>query len=228
MYKNKTFLAIVPARGGSKRLPRKNILDFAGKPLIAWTIEAALKSGYLDRVVVTSDSDEILEISSLYGAETIERPSRLAEDDSSTFDAVADAISRVEEPYDYVVLLQPTSPLRESRHIDEAIELLELKKADGVISVCETDHPPQWSNTLPPDDSLSDFLSEELLGKRSQEFGKYYRLNGAIYICDTQKLLEEGSFFLKSGIYAYRMEKRHSIDIDDYYDYLVAKALVGG
>jgi CMP-N,N'-diacetyllegionaminic acid synthase len=148
MYEGKTFLAIIPARGGSKRLPRKNILNLAGKPLIAWSIEAGLNSEYIDKVIVTSDDDEILEISRKFGADIIKRPDELANDTATTFDAIKHTIDNCEK-YDYIVLLQPTSPLRNEKYIDDAIELLESKKADAIISVCEMDHSPLWSNILP-------------------------------------------------------------------------------
>ena len=224
MYKNKTFLGIVPARGGSKRLPRKNMLDLCGKPLIAWSIEAGLNSKYIDKVVVSSDDDEILNISSNFGAETIKRPVELASDTATTFDAIKHTIENVEK-YDYIVLLQPTSPLRNAKHIDEAIELLEIKNADAVVSVCEMDHSPLWSNTLPEDGNMRSFLREEILNKRSQDLEKYYRLNGAIYICKTEKLLENKSFFLKENIFAYKMDGKNSIDIDEEIDFKIAQVL---
>ena len=199
MYTNKTFLAIIPARGGSKRLPRKNVLDLCGKPLIAYTIEAALKSKYIDKVIVSSDDEEILNISSNFGADIIKRPIDLANDTATTFDTIKHTIDNFEK-YDYIVLLQPTSPLRNEKHIDEAIQLLEEKNADSIISVCEMDHSPLWSNTLPKDGNMSNFLKDEILNKRSQDLEKYYRLNGAIYICKTEKLLENKGFFLKDNI----------------------------
>ena len=195
MYKGKTFLAIIPARGGSKRLPRKNILDLNGKPLIAYSIEAGLKSKYIDKVIVSSDDDEILEVSKKYGAQLIKRPEVLASDTATTFDALKHTIDNIEK-YDYILLLQATSPLRNEKHIDEAIELLELKKADAIVSVCEMDHSPLWSNTLPKDNSMTGFLKDEVKNKRSQDLERHYRLNGAIYICKTDKLLEDKTFFL--------------------------------
>ena len=117
MYKNKTFLAIIPARGGSKRLPRKNVLNLAGKPLIAWSIEAGLKSNYIDKLIVSSDDDEILEISKKYGAQTIKRPNELASDTATTFVALKHTIDNIEK-CDYIILLQATSPLRNEKHID--------------------------------------------------------------------------------------------------------------
>jgi len=220
------YLAIIPARGGSKRLPRKNILDLRGKPLIAWTIEAATKSKYINKIVVSSDDDEILHISQKYGASIIKRPEELASDTSSTFDTIKHTINNLEK-YDYVVLLQPTSPLRGDKHIDEGIELLESKNADAVISVCEVDHSPFWSNTLPKDQSMKNFLKEETLNKRSQDFQTYYRLNGAIYICKVDKFLEQKSFFLKNNIFAYIMQKRESVDIDDIMDFRIAEFFLG-
>ena len=222
---NKTFLAIIPARGGSKRLPRKNILDLCGKPLISWSIEAALKSKYISKVVVSSDDEEILNISSNFGADIIKRPYELANDTATTFDTVKHTIDNFEN-YDYIVLLQPTSPLRNEKHIDEAIELLEEKQADAIVSVCEMDHSPLWSNTLPEDGNMRGFLREEILNKRSQDLEKYYRLNGAVYICKTDKLLENKSFFLKDNIFAYIMDKKNSIDIDEEIDFEIAKVLI--
>jgi CMP-N,N'-diacetyllegionaminic acid synthase len=221
---NKTFLAIIPARGGSKRLPRKNILDLCGKPLIAYSIEAGLKSKYIDKVIVSSDDDEILTISKKYSAKTILRPEELANDTATTFDAIKHTIDNFEK-YDYIVLLQPTSPLRNEKHIDEAIELLESKNADAVVSVCEMDHSPLWSNVLPEDGNMNNFLRDEILNKCSQDLEKYYRLNGAIYICKTDKLLENKGFFFKENIFAYKMNRKNSIDIDEEIDFLMVECI---
>ncbi len=224
MNSGKTFLAIIPARGGSKRLPRKNILNLAGKPVIAWSIDAALKSKYIDAVIVTSDDDEILGISKKFGARILRRPEELASDNAATYDAIKHTIENV-EIYDYIVLLQATSPLRNEVHLDEAIALLMSKDADAVISVCKVDHSPRWSNTLPQDGSLVGFIKEDVLNKLSQDLEPYYRLNGAIYICDTNRYLEEKSLFLKSNIFSYEMNRTNSIDIDEEIDLKVASAL---
>ena len=224
MNLDQSFLAIIPARGGSKRLKNKNILNLAGKPTIAYSIEVALKSKYINSVVVTSDSDEILQVSKEYGANTIKRPKELAEDSTSSFDAIEHTIKSL-EPYEYIVLLQPTSPLRSLNDIDKAIELLKEKKADAVISFCEVDHPVQWTTSLNSTLKLDNFI-DNINTKRSQEQKKYYRLNGAIYIVRTKKLLEEKTFFLKKNSYAYIMDKRNSIDIDDEIDFLVAQTIV--
>ena len=225
MNKNKTFLAIIPARGGSKRLPRKNVLELCGKPLIAWSIEAGLKSKYIDKLIVTSDDEDILSISEKYGSDIIKRPEELSNDTATTFDALKHTIDNLEK-YDYIVLLQPTSPLRNEKYLDEAIELLEQKNADAVISVCEMDHSPLWSNTLPKDGSMKSFLKEEVLNKRSQDLDKYFRLNGAIYICKMDKFLNNKGFFLKENIYAYLMSKENSTDIDDEFDFLMTEYIM--
>ena len=221
MFNNKTFLAVILARGKSKRLPRKNVLDLSGKPLIAWSIEAGLKSKYIDKLVVSSDDEEILEISNKFGSDTLKRPDKLAGDTSTSLDAIKHSIT-IFERYDYVMLLQPTSPLRNDKHIDEAIELLGQKDADAVISLCEMSHSPLWCNTLDDNLSMTSFLKDEVLNKRSQDLEKFYRLNGAIYLCKTEKLLKENSFFLKDNIFAYVMDKKSSIDIDEQIDFELA------
>lgn len=225
MYKDKTYLAIIPARGGSKRLPRKNILNLNGKALIGWSIESGIKSKYINKVIVTSDDKEIIKISKKFGADIVYRPKELATDRATTFDAIAHTLS-IEGNYDYVVLLQATSPLRNEKHINEAIELLEAKNADAIVSVCEMEHSPLWSNTIDESLSMDTFLKEEVLNKRSQDLDTHYRLNGAIYICRKEKLLEEKSFFLKKNIFAYKMNREDSIDIDTEFDFNIAKMLL--
>lgn len=226
MKDGKTFLGIIPARGSSKRLPNKNILPLAGKPLIYWTIEAAKNSLYLDKFVVSSEDLHILKIAEEFSASTIKRPDELSTDEALTIDVVKHVIYSLEEVYDFIVLLQPTSPLRTSKHMDEAIEFLMSKKADAVISVCPVDHPPQWSNILPSDLSLKNFLSREVINRRSQEFPQYYRINGAIYICKTEKFLEENTFFITENIYAFVMRKEDSVDIDDWLDFKLAEIIL--
>lgn len=225
MHKGKTYLAIIPARGGSKRLPRKNLLDLNGKPLVAWSIEAGLNSKYIDKVVVTSDDADILNIAKYYGVLSINRPIELSSDTATTFDAVEHAIENIKY-YDYIVLLQPTSPLRTEWHIDKAIEFLINKEADAIVSVCEMDHSPLWSNTLDDTLSMAEFLTKSIKNKRSQDLDSYYRINGAIYICDTKKLLKEKGFFIENGIYAFKMDRETSIDIDNEIDFQLADLIL--
>ena len=226
MLHEKTFLAIIPARGGSKRLPRKNVLPLGGKPLIAWSIEAAKESKYIDEIVVSSDDDTILNIADQYNIKKIKRSAELSSDNATTIDVITNTIKTCKRNFDYIILLQPTSPLRNAQHIDDAIELLEEKGADAIISVCEAEHSPLWSNTLQSDYDMSQFLNKNLLNKRSQELQTYYRLNGAIYIANTEKLLKQNSFFLDENIYAYIMPQKESIDIDTKLDFDFATFLL--
>ena len=230
MYQGKTFLAIIPARGGSKRLPRKNVLDLAGKPLISWTIEATLGCSFIDEVMVSTDDLEIAEVAKKYGANApFLRPAKLASDTSTSFDAIKHAIdyyrSELGKEFDFVIMLQPTSPLRNTQNISEAIELCLQKEADAVISVCEVDHSPLWTNTLPVDHRMAGFIREDVKNKRSQDLPKNYRLNGAIYICNVARLLEERSFFISANIFAYIMSKETSVDIDDLFDFKLARCI---
>ena len=226
MYKNKSFLAFIPARGGSKRLPNKNLLNLAGKPLVAWTIEAAKKSQYVHDIILSSDDDRILEIGRDYGITALKRPDYLATDEAKTVDVVMYHLNQIFFQPDFIILLQPTSPLRTSKHIDEAIEYLYNKNADAVISVCEIDHPVEWCNILPEDGSLANFIQKEFLNLRSQDLPKRYKINGALYIIKTEKFLKEKTFFLQENIYAYIMDKFSSIDIDDEFDFRFAEFLI--
>jgi len=160
MSKNKKILAIIPARGGSKRLPGKNTLELAGKAMISWTIEAALNSEYIGTTIITSDNDTVLRIGKEYKTMAIQRPKELSGDTSSSIDAVIHALKQVSEEYDYVVLLQPTSPLRTAKHIDEAILLLNEKNADAIISVSEMNHSPLWSNQLSESLNMENLLDK--------------------------------------------------------------------
>ena len=231
MYKGKTILGLIPARGGSKGLPRKNIKPLLGKPLIAWTIEQSLASKYLDRVVVSTDDKEVAEISKKYGAEVpFMRPKELAEDNAKGIDVVLHTIDWLEEndqrkQYDLLMLLQPTSPLRKSEDIDKVIELLFLKKAKEIVSVCEVDHHPLWANTLPENGCMKNFIRKEIMNKNRQELPVYYRLNGAIYLAYCDYIREQKSF-LGSETFAYIMPKERSIDIDDDIDFRLAKILL--
>jgi len=225
MFNDKKFLAIIPARAGSKRLTDKNILPIKEKPLISWSIEASINSSYINTTVVTSDSSEILKIAKKYEVKSIQRPEELSRDESSTIDVVLHVLEEIKDDFDYIILLQPTSPLRTYKHINEAVELFIEKEADAVISVSEMEHSPLWSNTLDDTLNMEGFLDTDILNKRSQNLPSYYRLNGAIYICNIKKLLKEKTFFLKRNIYAYKMERKDSIDIDEEIDFRIAELL---
>jgi len=230
MYKNKTFLAIVPARANSKRLPNKNILNLADKPLVVWSIEAGLKSKYVDEVMVSTDSKIIADISKKYGATVpFLRPNNLSTDTATRSEVIKHVLNYykniLDKRFDYIVFLQPTSPLRSETEIDKAIEYMFDKNGDSIVSVCEVEHPIHWSGTLPKDKSMGNFLDAVAIKSRSQDLPISYRLNGAIYICDYIKFLEEGCMFLKENIYAFIMKQELSIDIDEQLDFEIANFL---
>ncbi len=222
MYIANKILAIIPARGGSKRLSNKNLKSLAGYPLIYWTISEAKKSKYIDKLIVSTENNEIAKISIKYGAEVpFMRPDELATDESGTFEVLNHAINEIKDKYDYILLLQPTSPLREVKDIDEFIEKA-VDSAKSMISVCQVNHSPLWSNTLPDDLSMANFIRKEIIGKRSQDLPSYYRINGAIYIAPISKFLENRGF-LGSETMAYIMDRENSIDIDTIEDFELAE-----
>lgn len=229
MYSGKRIVGIIPARGGSKGLPRKNILPLGGKPLIAWTIEQARACAYLDRVIVTTDDQEIADTARSFGGDVpFLRPKELATDAARTIDVVIHALDWLGaqgDAFDVVVLLQPTSPLRRTADITDAVELMFSKKAQAVISVCKTEHHPFWSNVIPADGSLDGFLRPELLNTNRQHLPVFYRLNGAVYTAFCSSLREQNGFFGKGSV-AYIMPSERSIDIDTRLDLQFAEFLL--
>lgn len=229
MIENKRILAIIPARAGSKRLPNKNKLNLAGKPLIAWTIEAATESAYIDEIVVSSDCDELLDIAASYGSKICKRPSSLATDTSSTSDTifhVLDIYKNNCNSFDIVIILQPTSPLRTYTDIDEALISLLQKKGGGVISVCPCEHNPLWSNILPKNQTLNKFIPPKIKNKRSQDLPNYYRLNGALFIFYIDLFYNYGGIFYTNAVYAHIMSNLSSVDIDTEFDFNFARFLI--
>ena len=221
--------ALIPARGGSKRLPRKNIKLLVDKPLIAWSIEVAKTCKYVDRVIVSTDDEEIKRISEQYGAEVpFLRPEHLSNDHASSFDVIKHAIDflTLSKSNELIVLLQPTSPLRLASEIDAALEFFVQKDAKGVVSISETEHSPMWSNTLPEDGCMSDFIRPEVQGKRSQDLPKFFRLNGSIYIYETLSLLEQSKIFFNENVYGFQTSLETAVDIDTELDFLIAEAIL--
>lgn len=219
-------LAFIPARAGSKGVKDKNIKELAGKPLIAYTIEEAAKSKIFEDIVVSTDSTKIAEVARLYGANVpFLRPKELALDDSPTMDAIFHCLNYMinnGKKYDIIMLLQPTSPLRQWYHIKEAYELFNEKQADFVVSLCECEHSPLWTNTIDEDLRMDNFIRQEVKNVRRQDLATYYRLNGAVYVAKVDKLLEEKSFFGRNS-YAYIMNKYSSVDIDSIEDFEFAE-----
>jgi CMP-N,N'-diacetyllegionaminic acid synthase len=227
MIDGKSVLALLTARGGSKGVPGKNIKPLAGKPLIAWSVEAACGSRYVDRVLVSTDSDEIATAVIAAGGEApFRRPSELAGDLSKQEDAILHAMAWCEKndrAYDILLVLAPTTPLRDAIEIDAAIETLARHPvARAVFSVRECDHSPLFTNRLPADGSMAQFVPHELRLKNRQELPTYYQLSGSVALARWDHFKAEGSF-LTSATYAYVTDSRKGLDIDTMADFLLAE-----
>lgn len=222
-------LAIIPARGGSKGLPKKNIKQLGDKPLIGWSIEAAKNSKLVDKVIVSSDNEEIISISKKYGAEIpFVRPEELASDTANTKDVLVHAINFLREQneqYDYIVLLQPTSPFREEGIIDKAINKAVNTGADMVVSVKETSSNPYY--VLFEENEMG-FLkqSKKSTFTRRQDCPTVYEYNGSIYVINTSSLLENDSLNFSRTVKLV-MDDFHSVDIDSQFDFDFAEFLIG-
>lgn len=213
-------VAIVPARGGSKGVSRKNVRLVAGRPLIAWTIAVARESGVFSRVVVSTDDPEIARVSVEWGAEVpFLRPAELATDTATSIDVVEHALRELGPLPDAVMLLQPTSPLRAISDIKTAVSMLN-DTTEAVVSITAAAHPPDWFCTIADDGTLARFDSKERLVRR-QDARPMYQLNGAIYLVKTEPLLRERTF-TPAKTRPYVMPQERSIDIDTEWDLHVA------
>lgn len=209
------IVSIIPARGGSKGLPGKNIIDLAGKPLIAWTIEASLKSKYITKTIVSSDDNNILEISKKFGVETIKRPNELALDTTPTEPVIEHVLKSLEniEQYDYLILLQPTSPLRDEKDIDSAIKLLIQKKVSALISTKEIDNKILKAFKNNENGYLEGIANNKYPFMRRQDLPKTFMPNGAIYIVSVKDFLKTKRLFTDKTI-SFEMSEEKSFDID--------------
>lgn len=221
------MIAIIPARGGSKGLPGKNVRPLNGKPLIAYAIEEAIKAKHIDRVIISTDDEEIARVAVEYGAELpFMRPAELASDTSMAIDNYIYTIGRLEEevgnPVDAFVVLQPTSPLRIAEDIDGAIELFEQKGADSVISYCQEAHPVTWHKYLDDEGRFVDIFAANI--KNRQDNRVSYYPNGAVYVFRTTMIRERKYYTDKS--YAYVMPRTRSVDIDFIEDFEYAEFLL--
>ena len=228
MYSGKRFLAIIPARGGSKGIPHKNIMDLCGKPLISYSIEAAKRSKYIDYVLVSTDDVGIKEVSMKYGANVpFLRPDKISSDEAKSIDVVLHGIEFLKnhgEKFDYVVLLQPTSPLRTYEDIDSAIELILEKKESSLVSLCQVDENPILMRTI-EENNLKPILQFNGDNLRRQDLPTYYIFNGALYINTVEMLLKENAFVNEKSI-PYIMEKNKSVDIDTIIDAKLAEYIL--
>ncbi len=225
-------LGLITARGGSKGIPGKNLIPLAGKPLIAWTVEAARAAKSLTRIVVSTDDAAIAAEGRSRGAEVpFLRPAELATDTSSHISVVEHALEwlRSNDRFtpDAVVLLQPTSPLRTAKDIDACVEMAVSRKAPAVVSVCDAEDHPFLVKRLNARGELEDFVASGLSYARRQEFPRAYVLNGAVYVNLTESLTASRSF-VPPGTLPYIMSRRDSIDIDTPADLEAAEALLKG
>ncbi len=226
MISGKSVLAVIPARGGSKGVPRKNIRIVAGLPLIAWSILEASKSGYIDRLILSSDDEEIISVARQYNCEVpFRRPSELAGDTISGIEPIIHAINAIETRYDYVVLLQPTSPLRLSEDIDGCLAKCVNAGAPACISVTESDKSPQWMFYLNDSDQLLPVIKRKNMILLRQNLSQAYALNGAVYTAKIGWFLECRTF-VSRGAVAYKMPKERSIDIDTELDMEICEHLL--
>ncbi len=232
MIDGKKIIAIVPARQGSKGLAKKNIIEFLGKPLLVWSIEAALQSKYVDRIIVSTDSTEIAGIGKKFGADIpFIRPSYLSEDNSTSVDVICHAIEfmsgKLGEDFDFVILLEPTSPLRTSEDVDLALKkLIGSPDARSLVSVGESE---SQHDTLQFNITESEFISVEPSSKkfvhmRRQDLARSYFLDGSIYLSYVHTLFEFASF-VHGKTLTLSLPKWKNIEIDDEYDYVMALAL---
>lgn len=218
-------IAIIPARKDSKGVPRKNIKELCNKPLITWTIEAALKSDSVSRVIVSTDCEDIAEISRNHGAEVpFIRPDELATDSSSSMSVVSHMINQLNLKSKNIIFLQPTSPLRTYLHIQEAYKKFIENDLESLVSITPVDKHPYWSYKVVKN-KLINFFEEDHSGIRRQDLPEAYALNGAIYIF-TQKFFESYNSFVSDESGYYLMDRYSSIDIDDDLDFKIAKLIL--
>jgi len=215
---DKKILSIIPARGGSKGLPRKNVLEIAGKPLVVWSIEASINSKCISKTVVSSDDEEILSVSKKAGAYCLKRPQEYASDTASSEVVVEHVLKTIDEKFDYVVLLQPTSPLRDVQDIDEAFEKLFNEDASALISVKEIDNKVLKAFKENKNGYIEGISNNEFPFMRRQDLPKTYISNGAIYIIHVEQFLKNNSFFTNQTI-PFVMNDVKSLDIDTIDDF---------
>lgn len=225
MLNGKKILALIPARGGSKGLPGKNVAAFGGKPMIAWAVEVAKKSSFIDRVIVSTDDARIRIAATDAGADApFVRPAALATDEAVVSDVIAHALDALSETYDYIVLLQPTSPLRTADDIDTAIALCEAGDGRAAVTVTRASKPPEWMYYKTPDNRLSPVLGINSTDRR-QDLAEVFVPNGAVYVAEIDWYLETRNFMSPATV-ASEMPAERSVDIDTELDLLVAQLLL--
>ena len=227
LFNGKKIIGLIIARGGSKGLPGKNLLPLGGQPLISWSVAAGKKSKYLDRLVLSSDDDQIIATANNCGCEVpFVRPTELATDDTSASAVVLHALGALKEQYDYLVLLQATSPFRTAKDIDTCIENCILRNAATLVTVCAVSKSPYWMYHVDQETHRISHFTEPLSDDgRRQNLPKVFGLNGAVYVVQVDQFKKSGTFREPRTI-AYEMPAERSVDIDRDIDYLLAEAIV--
>ncbi len=223
------ILAVIPARGGSKGIKNKNILPVAGKPLMVWSIEAALGSSYITKTIVSSDSETILDIARKAGAIPLKRPEEFAIDEAGSEALIVHALEvekAKDKVYDYVMLLQPTSPLRGAKEIEEAAEKLMHSDAKALISVYVPDHTPYKAFKFNVHGKLEGLIDNKTPFMRRQDLPQTFMPNGAIYLIETEQFLRSGSLFCEEGTIAYEMSREKSVDVDTMEDVVLIENIM--
>jgi len=225
MLNKKPILAVIAARGGSKGVLRKNIKTAGGKPLIAWVIEAAKKSKYIDRLILSSDDSEIISVAENFGCDApFIRPPELAQDSSTVSDVIIHTLHKIPD-FDYIMLLQPTSPLIIAEDIDGCIEFCINSNLKSVVSVAEPGKNPYWTFTMEKDNKLVPVFEQKYFQQQRQELPLVYIPTGAIYIADSKWFLKNKSFYADSTS-GYIIPRKRSLDIDSEFDFKVFEALI--
>ena len=227
MFDGNTILAIIPARGGSKGIPFKNIREVGGKPLIAWAIDEAKKSKYIDRLILSSDDNQIIKVAKEYGCEVpFIRPPALARDDTPGIAPVLHAIEVLPEKYDYVVLLQPTSPLRSVEDIDNCIAKCISEAGNACVTVTQSEQSPYWMYSITGSGCVVPVVRVEEYQRR-QDLPTAYVLNGAVYVARAE-WLKQVKKFVTDETKAVIMPENRSIDIDTEKDLQRVSLMLGG
>jgi len=222
----KRVLGLIVARGGSKGLPGKNLRLVGGRPLIVWTIQAAMASRCIDRLILSSDDREIIATAEKHGCPApFVRPANLAEDHSTAEAVALHALDAVDEAFDYLVLLQPTSPFRKPEDIDGCLELCAARGAPGCVSVSPLDKPAEWIFRKDANSLLHPLLGGWDYPTQRQQAQPFHFLNGAVYVVDTAWFRAEGRF-VSPDILAYEMPPERAVDIDTEWDLRWAEALL--
>lgn len=230
MFCGQKVLAVIPARGGSKRLPDKNLRSIQGRPLVVKALDVARNSRFIDRGVLSTDDYGVAALAQEYGySDTLMRPESLASDQATMTSVLLHVVGALRDQgseYGYLVLLQPTSPLREARHVDQGFVRILERSATGLLSVCLSEKPKEWLGRIGAEGSLNEFIRETNLDAQTQDLRPSYQINGAIYIVPVEQFLKYKSLFLPEGMVALIMDRSESIDIDYDHDFQLAEWLL--